>query len=112
VTGARTVFAALDDDAVDAIGRLFGVEPALEPYSPDGSPVFRVSPGGAADGITLVLWPSLRRVDVSSTVHHGWVLKDVAAVEVIPGVEVVFRPADGRGYLFVSVNGWVNMVMG
>jgi hypothetical protein len=40
------------------------------------------------------------------------VLKNVGTVEVIAGIEVVFRPAEGRGYLFVAVNGFVNMVMG
>jgi hypothetical protein len=112
VTGARAVYHSLDEPAIEAIGRLFGADPTVEPYSPDGSPVFRVTPGGAADGVTMVLWPSLRRVDVSSTGHHGWVMKNVGSVDLIPGVEVVFHPAEGSGFLFVSVNGWVNMVMG
>jgi hypothetical protein len=109
---ARARFESLDDTAIAAIVRLFGAEARLEPYSPDGSPVYRIEPRGAADGISIVLWPSLRRVDVSSTGHHGWVLKDIGWIEVIPGVEVVFHPGQGRGFLFVSVNGWINMVMG
>ncbi len=83
-----------------------------EPYSADGSPVYRLSMTGAADGLQLVLWPSLSRVDVSSASDHSWVLKNVGEVDVIEGVEAVFRPAEGRGYLFVAVNGFVNMVMG
>lgn len=105
-------FEALDDEAVYAIARLFDVEPAVEPYSPDGSPVYRLTLPGAADGVTLVIWPSLGRVDVTSTGNHAWVLKGIGSVEVIEGVEVVFRPAGYEGFLFVSVNGWVNMVMG
>ena len=108
----RRSFDALDANAVAAIAALFAVEAAVEPYSPDDTPVFRITPAGAADGVTLVLWPSLRRVDVTSTGNHAWVLKNVGAVEVIEGVEAVFHPAGGTGFLFVSVNGWINMVMG
>jgi hypothetical protein len=108
----RERFEALDEAAIAAVGRLFGVAPVVEPYSPDGSPVYRLTLTGAADGVTLVLWPSLGRIDVTSTANHAWVLKDVGAVEVIDGVEAVFHPAGAKGFLFVSVNGWVNMVVG
>ncbi|MFN8507689.1 MAG: hypothetical protein U0547_08995 [Dehalococcoidia bacterium] len=109
---ARRTFESLDDAAVVAIAALFAVEAALEPYTPDGTPVYRITPTGAADGVAMVLWPSLRRVDVTSTGNHAWVLKNVGVVEVIEGVEAVFHPAEGTGFLFVSVNGWINMVMG
>lgn len=105
-------FNALDDDCLDAITALFGVAPTVEPYSPDGSPVYRLEPGGAADGLRLILWPSLRRVDVSSAGSHSWVLKNIGVIEIVTDVEVVFRPTEGRGFLFVAVNGFVNMVMG
>ena len=108
----RAVYASLGSEAVSAVAELFGTTATVEPYTPDGSPVYRIRPGGAADGITIVLWPSLQRVDVTSAGNHGWVLKAVGSVTIIPGVEVVFRPPDGRGFLFVSVNGWVNMVVG
>ncbi len=109
---ARQVFEQLDADAVAAIARLFGVEPVVEPYTPDGSPVYRVEPGGPADGVKIILWPSLHRVDVASVGDHAWVMKSVGHVEVISGVEVVFRPVGFKGFLFVSVNGWINMVVG
>lgn len=108
----RRRFEALDEACIAAISELFGTAPCVEPYTPDGTPVLRLTPGGAADGVTMVLWPSLRRVDVTSTGSHAWVLKGIGDVEIIPGVEVVFHPAEGRGFLFVSVNGWINMVMG
>lgn len=110
--GSRVRFASLDRDAIEAIAALFSTAAEIEPYTPDGSPVYRLALAGAADGTSLVLWPSLARVDVNSTGTHGWVLKDVGEVEVIAGVEVVFHPAHGPGHLFVSVNGYVNMVMG
>ncbi|HXU22618.1 MAG TPA: hypothetical protein VN697_01190 [Tepidiformaceae bacterium] len=105
-------FPALDRAAVHAIGALFETEPRIEPYTPDGEPVYRLALAGAGDGVQVVLWPSLARVDVSSTNSHAWVLKNVGAVDVIDGVEVVFRPSEGKGFLFVAVNGFVNMVMG
>jgi len=109
---ARMTFPALTDDAVAAIGRLFGVEPTVEPYSPDGTDVYRITLVGKADGVRMILWPSLRRVDVTSAGDHAWVLKDIGEIEIIPGVEVIFRPASVEGFLFVAVNGWVNMVIG
>lgn len=108
----RTAFPHLSAEAVEGIARLFGVAAQHEPYTPDGTPVYRLDLGGRADGVKLVLWPSLNRVDVSSVGDHAWVLKDVGEVEVIDGVEVVFRPRTFKGFLFVSVNGWVNMVVG
>ncbi|MDZ7728399.1 MAG: hypothetical protein U5Q44_09540 [Dehalococcoidia bacterium] len=109
----RRRFEELDNDAVQAVAELFACEAQVEPYTPDGESVYRLEPhGGPADGIRIVIWPSLDRVDVSRTKEHGWVLKDVGAVEIIPGVEAVFRPKTVDGFLFVSVNGWVNMVIG
>ena len=106
------IFPQLDDAAVEAIAGQFAAVAHVEPYTPDGSPVYRIDPGGAADGIRMILGPSLRRVDVSSAGSHSWVLKNIGEVEIIPGVEVVFRPSEGRGFLFVAVSGFVNMVMG
>ncbi|MCC7366214.1 MAG: hypothetical protein IT303_17790 [Dehalococcoidia bacterium] len=108
----RQVFARLDEECVDATAELFGVVPAVEPYTPDGEPVYRLTLRGAADGVQLIVWPSIARVDVASTGNHAWVLKDVGHVEIIEGVEVVFHPREGRGFLFVAVNGFINMVMG
>ena len=108
----RNCYPGLSDDAVQALGRLFDAAPAIEPFTPDGTPVYRLRLNGAADGVELLLWPSLRRVDVKSAGDHAWVLKNVGEIEIIEGVEAVFRPEDGRGFLFVSVNGWVNIVMG
>jgi len=108
----RTRFETLDKEAVLAIAGLFGAKVRVEPYTPDGTPVYRIDLHGRGDGVRLILWPSLRRVDVSSAGDHSWILKNTGEVEIIDGVEVVFRPNTGQGYLFVSVNGFVNMVMG
>lgn len=105
-------FERLDTEAVQALGEMFNTVPTVEPYTPDGTAVYRLELTGAADGVRLILWPQLSRVDVTSTGNHAWVLRNVGRVELIEGVEAVFRPAEGRGFLFVAVNGWVNMVMG
>jgi hypothetical protein len=110
--GQTQTFPGLNIAAVHAIGLLFDTRPEIEPYTPDGRPVYRLALTGAGDGIQVLLWPSLARVDVSSNDAHGWVLKNVGAVDVIDGVQVVFRPSEGTGFLFVAVNGFVNMVMG
>lgn len=108
----RSLFESLDEEAVVAVAELFGAVPQVEPYSPDGTKVYRVTLAGSTAPLSLVLWPSLRRVDVTARGHYAWVMKDVGSVEVISGVEVVFHPAQGSGLLFVSVTGWVSMVMG
>ncbi len=105
-------FDQLDHEAVKALGELFNAVPTVEPYTPDGTEVYRLELTGAADGVRLILWPQLRRVDVTSAGSHAWVLRNVGQVDLIEGVEAVFRPSEGRGFLFVAVNGWVNMVMG
>lgn len=108
----REQFDAIDAVAIAAMERLFGVRSTVEPYSPDGSDVYRMRLTGKADGITMILWPSLTRVDVKRAGDHAWVMKNVASVEVIPGTEVIFRPRDVAGHLFVATNGFVNMVIG
>ena len=94
-----------------AIAALFGVPARHEPYAPGGEPVYRLDLLGPAANMVIILWPSLGRVDVRAGTH-SWVLKGVGAVEVIAGVEVVFRSAETPGFLFVAVNGWVSMVSG
>lgn len=112
MTLADQTFTTLDDEAVSAIASLFGVEAKVEPYSPDGSTVYRLDLDAAADGIVMILWPSLRRVDVRRSGEHSWVLKNIGSIEVVDGIEVAFRPTGLSGHLFVSVNGFVNMVIG
>jgi len=102
----------LNDEAVGAVASLFVVEAKLEPYSPDGTAVYRLDLKGAAAGIVIILWPSLGRVDVRRSVEYSWVLKNVSAVEIVAGVEATFQPANVSGHLFVSVNGFVQMVIG
>lgn len=99
------------DAAVLPISALLGVVAAAEPYTVRGTPVYRLDVPNVALGInvTVLLWPSLARVDVRigdcRIVYRG-----VAMVELLPGVEVIFRRASGEGYLFVSVGGRASVV--
>lgn len=82
----------------------------LAPYSVHGQPVFELSvpcmdlPGSS---LAVVLWPSIKRVDVRLLVPHRTVAliaataRDVHTVEIYHGVEVMFRRAGGS-VLFVT----------
>ncbi len=109
---ADQTFPGLNESAVEAIALLFAVEAKLEPYSPDGAAVYRLDLEGAADGIVMILWPSLRRIDVRRSGEHSWVLKNISSVEIVDGIEASFRPTGVPGHLFVSVNGFVQMAIG
>lgn len=58
---------------------------------------------GAA--VTITLWPSIRRVDVSSQ-GLTIVFTEVAGVELVERVEVLFRRENGD-YLVVAIGGKV-----
>lgn len=101
------------DAAVPPISVLLGVPAAVEPYYAHGGPVYRLEVPNAALGIkvTVLLWPSLGRVDVRIG-DCSIVYKGVVSVELLPGVEVIFRGTTGWGYLFVSVGGRASVVAG
>lgn len=98
--------------SVPAIAALLGVVARPEPYQTGGGAVYRLLLANAVLGreVVLVLWPSLARVDVRigdcSIVYRG-----VATVELLPGVEVIFRRAQENGYCFVSVGGRASVVV-
>jgi len=85
---------------------LLGAELGPAPFRlPDGD-VWRMAVPGV-DGriaVTLTLWPSIRRVDASSPMLTV-VVTGITGVELVEGVEVLFR-RDG-GYLIVPIGGKV-----
>jgi hypothetical protein len=97
--------------AVSQIAALLGVAATVEPYAVRGAPVYRLELPNAVLGIavTVLLWPSLGRVDVRIG-DCSIVYKHVATVELLAGVEVIFRRASGDGYLFVSAGGRASIV--
>ena len=107
----RESFDGVSTEAVQAVAALFGVEASTEPYEPaEGEPVFAIEHRGEPGNLRLVLWPSLARVDAHCG-PHTWVAKGIVETEVIDGLEVIFRTADGAT-LFAALAGDVLMVTG
>ena len=113
-----------DETTVEAIAGLLGVEARKAPFEvpklPPGvegqppmekAPVYQMTVPSAELGqpLLVTLWPSLARVDVRLGKSY-WALREITAVELYPGVEVLFRREDPPGMLFVSVNGRVALV--
>ena len=96
-----------DQRAVGEIAALLGATPTLAPFQLPGGEVHQltVQRDEAPPSVMLTLWPTIRRVDAisqSSTV----VFTNVAGVEFVEGVEVLFRRGSGE-YLIVTVGGKV-----
>ena len=110
-----------DAGAPAAIARLLAAELTEAPFrvpdqdangdSSDGAPVYELRlPSREHDGeILLLIWPSLDRADVRLG-KSTWTLKSIDAVEMYPGVEVLFRREKPAAILFVSVDGRVALV--
>jgi len=98
--------------AVPQIAALLGVPATVEPYAVRGAPVYRLAvPNPTLRlAVALLLWPSLARVDARIG-DCSVVYRAVATVELLSGVEVIFRRAAGEGYLFVSVGGRASVVV-
>ncbi|MFN8558630.1 MAG: hypothetical protein U0531_15245 [Dehalococcoidia bacterium] len=95
-----------DDAAVRAAAQLLATSARVEPYAVRGAPVYRLTvrnPVLAAE-VAVILWPSLRRVDVRVG-DSAAVLKGIDEVALYPGVEVMFRRRHPPAALFVSVGG-------
>jgi hypothetical protein len=96
-----------DQRAIGEIAALLGATPSLAPFQLPGGEVHQltVQRDEAPPSVLLTLWPTIRRVDAisqSATV----VYTNVAGVELVEGVEVLFRRATGE-YLIVTVGGKV-----
>jgi hypothetical protein len=103
-------YTAFDTEVVGCIAKLLGCGAREAAYRAGGTPVYELRLPSRSLGVDVlvVLWPGLRRVDVRA---GGWslVFKRVDAIELYPGVEVIFRRADPAGYLFVTVDGAASM---
>ncbi|RLC57887.1 MAG: hypothetical protein DRI30_03505 [Chloroflexi bacterium] len=107
-----------DAGAPAAIARLLAAELTEAPFRvPDanavgeGAPVYelRLQSREHEKPILLLIWPSLDRADVRLG-KSTWTLKAIDAVEMYPGVEVLFRREEPAAILFVSVGGRVALV--
>lgn len=98
---------AFDLRSVIEIAALLGVESGLAPFQLPGAEVYQltVQRPESPPTVLLTLWPSIQRVDAisqSATV----VFTDIALVELVEGVEVIFRRRTGE-YLIVTIGGKV-----
>lgn len=109
----RVIRLPFGDAAIPAIADELGVAITPAPYDVAGERVWEGRiPARWAAGISLhlVLWPSICRVDVRIVPDGGGrtpialTARSVHAVEVYPGVEVMFRRAGGS-VLFVTRHG-------
>jgi len=111
-----------DPGTVEAIAEVLAAEVRQAPFQlplvsrrlgagEEGEPVYQLSLDSQEAGgrLLITLWPTLGRVDVRLG-NHYWVLKGVEAVDLYPGVEVLFRRNQPPAFLFVSVKGRVALV--
>ena len=102
----RVLRLPFDDRSAADIARVLGSALERAPFQLPGGTVYQLTVKGYGAARSLVtLWPSIRRVDVigpGSTV----VCTQITTVDLIEGVEVLFRRATGE-YLIITVAGKV-----
>ena len=99
----RTVL--FSDATVDPIAETIGARPSLAPFQLPGAAVYQFTLDGSEGRPTamVTLWPSLRRVDAIGT-GVAVVFTRIAAVQLVDGVEVLFRRETGE-YLVIAKGG-------
>ena len=94
----------LPQEAVQEIAAFFGVSLAKEAFGPDPTmPLYVVEHRGPNGNLSLRCWPRLNRLDISCG-PHAWIARDIAELEVITGMEMIFR-TKGGALLTVSAEG-------
>ena len=93
------------DDMVDAIAAAIGAQPSLAPFQFPGAAVyqFTVEGSGGRPSALVTLWPSLRRVDAIGA-GAAVVFTQIATVQLVAGVEMLFRRESGE-YLVIAKGG-------
>jgi hypothetical protein len=102
----------LDSATAQRIAALFGAPLEEAAYRAGGQPVYTVTLPSSELGIavTLLLWIGLGRADIRLGAS-SFVFKRIDAIELYPGVEVLFRRLDPPGYMFLSVSGRASLVI-
>ena len=103
-----TAIALAEPECAPAIAALLGATLGEAPFKYAGAPVPRLLLRNRALGVEvrLDLWVGLARVDVAFG-DCFFVFTGIAEVLLLPGVEVLFRRVNPRGFLFVTVDGAV-----
>lgn len=93
------------EDIVDAIAATIGAEISLAPFQLPGGAVHQMLVEGLQErpSALVTLWPSIRRVDAIGT-GVAVVFTRIATVQLVDGVEVLFRRESGE-YLVVAKGG-------
>jgi hypothetical protein len=97
-----------DPGCAEAIRALLGATLGEAPFRHAGASVPRLTLMSVALGVPLRLdlWPRLARVDVALG-DCFFVLTGIDEVLLLPGVEVLFRRAEPRAFLFITPAGAV-----
>lgn len=93
------------EDLVETIAETIGAELKLAPFQLPGAKVHQMMVKGVSGrpSALVTLWPSLRRVDAIGN-GSAVVFTRVATVQLVDGVEVLFRRESGE-YLVVAKGG-------
>ena len=90
---------------VDVIAATIDARPSLAPFQLPGATVYQFMVDGTEGrpSAMVTLWPSLRRVDAIGS-GAAIVFTRIASVQLVDGVEVLFRRETGE-YLVVAKGG-------
>jgi len=96
-----------DQRSVAEVAALLHAPATLAPFQLPGGEVHQLTmqQGDSPPLLLLTLWPTIKRVDVISTTATV-VFTNVATVDLVEGVEVLFRRNSGE-YLIITVGGKV-----
>ena len=99
----RTV--PFDNGMVDTIAEAIDARPSLAPFQLPGAAVYQFTLEGSEGrpSAMVTLWPSLRRVDAIGS-GAAVVFTRIASVQLVDGVEVLFRRETGE-YLVIAKGG-------
>ena len=96
-----------DQRSVDGIALLLNVAAVLAPFQLPGGTVHQLTirPDEGTPSLMVTLWPSIRRVDAIGN-GVAAVFTNVASVDLVEGVEVLFR-RNSKEFLIVTCAGKV-----
>lgn len=103
--GSRLRTVPLRDDMVDVIAGAIDAHPSVAPFQLPGATVYQFLVTGTEGrpSAMVTLWPSIRRVDAIGS-GAAIVFTRIASVQLVDGVEVLFRRETGE-YLVVAKGG-------
>jgi hypothetical protein len=103
--GRRLRTVPFEDATVDTIAEAIDARPSLAPFQLPGAAVYQFTLAGleGRPSAMVTLWPSLRRVDAIGN-GAAVVFTRIATVQLVDGVEVLFRRESGE-FLVIAKGG-------